>query len=693
MKPAEPWQMAALEAYAASIGAAVRPDQRVMVDEWAEDNRVLPPDTPEPGPYRNARTPYLIDIQRTMSPGSRYREGWWMKPHQVGGSVSGENMLGAWVSTAAGSILVVFPTLDDAKQWELARFEPMRQATRALRRRIRSSGEKGADNTKLRKRFPGGVMRLIGSNRIGALKSSTIRYIKFEEPDEYQALEQGTVVGLAMARAANFGRRAKIFGDGTPTFEGRSEIEKQVKRGDQRKWFLHCPDCGHAQPLVWEQVKLLVEDDPQTVAHACSACGSLNDEATWKARNYVPRPRGMTEEEAAASGRAFWRATAQGEPGVASWCGMEALAAPLGWRPWPVLWTAWVSAQGDDEALRTFYNNNRALPYADKVRTEVGADEIAKRAEQYDLMTCPAGGLVCVAGVDTQDNRLAVVIRAYGRGEESWGIHHGEIYGSPSSPETWQKLRQLLEAPIRHASGQTMRVDAAFIDAGGHHGEDVYAFCRDAQMRGKHWMAIRGAKAYDAPKLGRPKTIEFTWRGQPVAGGAQLRFLGTQSIKHLLDGRLRIAKAGPGYLHFPLGFEADYFKQLRSERREWRRDARGERALWWVKGADRNEAWDCEVYAYAALLYVVSGQHLESVWRARERVYTRVLQMELAPSDDQAPAPDASPAEATAPADPAAPDTEQQHDLAGPVPPASLRPKPKPPQRPARRGGFVHRWR
>jgi len=32
-----------------------------------------------------------------------------MKPHQVGGSVTGENLIGAWICTAAGSTLVVFP--------------------------------------------------------------------------------------------------------------------------------------------------------------------------------------------------------------------------------------------------------------------------------------------------------------------------------------------------------------------------------------------------------------------------------------------------------------------------------------------------------------------------------------------------------------------------------------------------------
>lgn len=693
MIPTEPWMVSGYTALARAIAEALRPDQKISVDEWAEAHRVLPPDTPEPGPYRNARTPYLIDIQRTMSQGSPYREGWWMKPLQVGGSVSGENMIGSWVCTAAGSILVIFPTLDDAKQWELARFEPMRANTRPLRRRIRPSDQKGSDNTKLRKKYPGGVMRLVGANRVGALKSSTIRYIKFEEPDEYPILDQGTVVGLALGRMANFGRRGKAYGDGTPTFDGRSEIQRNVLRGDQRKWHLHCPDCSHPQVLTFDvdRVKWTIDaaGQPVDVRYLCTSCGTLNDEATWKARNYRVRPAGLTEAQAQAQGYAFWQATAVGEPGVASWLGLEALAAPIGWRPWPQLVTAWLAAQLDDDKLREFWNNYRGLPYADKIRSDISADDLQKRAEQYDLMTCPAGGLICLAGVDTQDNRLAIVIRAFGREEQSWGIWHGEIYGDPSAPETWAKLRELLDAPIKHASGQAMRVDAAAIDAGGHHGEDVYAFCRDAQLRGKHWFAIRGAKSYDAPKLGRPKTIDFTWRGQAVAGGAQLRFVGTQSIKNLIDGRLKLKVPGGGFYHFPLGFQADYFKQLRSERRVWRRDMQGNKALWWEKGSDRNESWDCEVYVYAAFLYAMSGRHADAVWSAREKLFGRAAQLELL--DDGAPAPSAQRQDQ--------PDTEVTQPEDSDPPPAASTPSAltlrgqKPLLQPKPRRGFVQRWR
>lgn len=682
MLPAEPWLLTGMTRLARAIAMALRPDDKVLVDEWAEAHRVLPPDTPEPGPYRNRRTPYLIDIQRTMSPGSPYREGWFMKPHQVGGSVTGENLIGAWICAAAGSILVIFPTLDDADQWELTRFEPMRANTKVLRRRIRGNDQKGSNNTKRRKRYPGGVMRLVGANRVGALKSSTIRYVKFEEPDEYPTLTQGRVTDLAIARTANFGRKAKVYGDGTPTFEGQSEIARQVLRGDQRKWHLFCPDCQHPQVLVWDNLKWQ-DGQPETAKYACQSCGALNDEAAWKAQNYRERPAGMSEAQAKAAGHAYWEATAEGEPGVASWTDFEALAAPFGWRPWPDMVVKWLGAQGDTDKLQEFWNNYRGRPYTDQVRSSVSAEVLAQRAEQYALMTCPQGGLVCTAGVDTQDNRLAVVIRAFGREEESWGVWHSEIYGDPSMPEVWAKLRELLEAPIKHASGQVMRVDAAAIDAGGHHAEDVYAFCRDAQLRGRHWFAIRGATTYDAPKLGRPKTVEFTWRGQAVEGGAQLRFVGTQAIKNIMDGRLKLQRRGGGYYHFPVGFQADYFKQLRSERRYPRRDRRGRKFLVWdkVKDGERNEAWDCECYAYAAFLYAMQGRHADAVWSAREKFFGAARQLELL--DDGA----AAPAAVQAPE----PESEEGDEPASPA--AVLLPRAVAPALPKPKRGFVNRWR
>jgi phage terminase large subunit GpA-like protein len=621
--------MTATATYLRSIAAAIRPDDKVTITEWAARHRVLPVDTPEPGPWRNERTPYCIDIQNTMSPGSPMREGWVKKGHQVGGSAIGENFIGHAICAAAGSMMVVFPTLEDAKQWELSRFEEMRKSTRELRRRVRDADRTGSNNTKLRKKYPGGVMRLVGANRVGALKSATIRYVKFEEPDEF-ALDigdQGDPITLAKKRTSNFGNKAKIYGDGTPTVEGRSAIDRQFKRGDQRRWQLCCPECGHAQPLEFKQIKW-DDGDPSTAQYFCISCGVGHAEHVWKGRNYA-RSVQWSEEECAARGVAHWKATAAGERGVASWH-LPSLAAPLGWRPWTRLAADWISAQGDEEALKAFTNNELGECWAEKRSSELSGELLRQRAENYPLMTAPRKALVVVASVDTQDNRLAVEIRAYGRGEESWGLHHGEIMGSPAMPDTWAKLRELLEAPIAHESGQVIKVDACAIDMGGHHGEDVLAFCRDAQLRGRHWFAIQGATKYDAPKLGKPRQIDFTWRGKPVPGGATVRYVGTQSIKNLLHSRLTgVLVHGAGYVHFPLGYEAEYFAQVVAEKREWRRDRTGKKALWWVKTSARNEAWDLLVYGYAAFLYAMAGRHAEVVWREREKIYGEVHQLDL----------------------------------------------------------------
>lgn len=678
-----------------AYASGLRPDDLVWVDEWAEANRVMPPDTPWPGPYRNARTPYLIDIQRTMSPASPWVEGWWQKPVQIGGSVSGENMIATWICAAAGSILVVFPVLDDAKQWELSRFEPLRAGTRELRKRIRPAEEKGADNTKLRKKYPGGVMRLMGANR--PIKSATIRYVKFEEPDDYptDASGQGSVIRQAIARTKNFGPRRKVFGDGTPTLAGQSAICAEAARGDQRHWRLFCPDCQHPQRLVWTQLRW-VDGDPATARYACIECGTLNTEEAWKVHNYRPRPRhDMTEAEAAAEGLAHWVPTAAGEPGVASWVGFNALGAALGMRPWPELVVEWLAAQGKEEDLKVFYNNILAEPYAFKLAAGISADALQARAERYELMTCPPGGLICCASVDTQDNRLEVLIRCWGRDEESWGVWYGQLWGDTALPDVWGKLRDLLDTPIKHASGQRMLVDAAFIDAGGHRYEEVLAFCRDAAMRGKQWHAIRGAKDYYAPRLGKPKKVEFNWRGTEVPGGATVRYLGTQVIKNLIDGRLKLqypagAQRCGGYYHFPLGFPADYYKSLRAEKREWRRDSKGRKELWWVNSPG-NEAWDLEVYNYAAFLFCMQGQHAETVWRAREKLFGAHRQLDLLEAGDgtsQAPATEAAP---PPPGEGATEIVDPEEAVAeaarAPVPARHLKP-PRP-----KRSGFVNRWR
>lgn len=696
--------------------AALQADAVIGADEWARANRIMPADGIEPGPYRPERTPYMVDIMRTMSPSSSTIEGWFLKGTQLGGSVAGENLIATWICAGAGNILTVFPQLDDAKQWELTRFEPMRAESRELGRRVLPSYVKGADNTKLRKKYPGGVMRLIGSNRMP--KSTTARYVKLEELPEFPADVggQGSILDGLRARIRNFGRKAKMYGDASPTLEGLCQISRQHERGDQRRWHLFCPHCQHPQILVWKNFKWTRHQDPRETAasarYACASCATLGTEGEWKGRNYARRP-GMTEAQCKAEGYAYWHSDTQGQPNVASWH-LPSWNAPLGWAPWGDIILQNIACGDDEDKAKSFSNNTAAEAYSYRKGNDFSAKDLHALAENYPLMHVPLSGLILVAGVDTQDNRLAWVLRAYGRGEESWGIGHGEIYGDTSQPEVWRKLAELLDAPIGHASGQIIRIDAAFIDMGGHRSEEVKAFTRDAHLKGKHWCASLGGKPYDAPLLSKPRPTDFTWRGQVVPGGAEFRYLNTQHIKNLIDGRLKLGvqagqrRAGPGVFHTPLGFEADYYAQMRSEQRVPVKDKKGNTLRIWVHTSNiRNEFLDCEVLAYAAHLYTMQGRHAESVMRAREKLYAPQLQGDLL---DQATAPQTPPAPPTAQAD-SSTDADADADNAtataptdtdtdnAPETPETFPPRPRPspqPQRkatrPPRRGGFVQNW-
>ena len=58
-------------------------------------------------------------------------------------------------------------------------------------------------------------------------------------------------------------------------------------------------------------------------------------------------------------------------------------------------------------------------------------------------MTIPGGSLL-TAGIDTQDDRLALVIRSWGENEESWLVYHGEIIGDPNDDYIWNELDKIL---------------------------------------------------------------------------------------------------------------------------------------------------------------------------------------------------------------------------------------------------------
>ena len=65
--------------------AGARPDPKLKLSEWADQNRVLSTrSSPEPGLWRTSRTPYLRDIMDALMPAAPWERVVFMKGSQVG---------------------------------------------------------------------------------------------------------------------------------------------------------------------------------------------------------------------------------------------------------------------------------------------------------------------------------------------------------------------------------------------------------------------------------------------------------------------------------------------------------------------------------------------------------------------------------------------------------------------------------
>jgi phage terminase large subunit GpA-like protein len=194
------------------------------------------------------------------------------------------------------------------------------------------------------------------------------------------------------------------------------------------------------------------------------------------------------------------------------------------------------------------------------------------------------------AGVDVQADRLEIEIVGWGKDEESWSIAYHVIPGDVTGGEVWENLEGLLLGQYLHVSGLPMRIVATCVDC-GFKDATVLQFTRPRYNRRVYATKGRPGESPIWPR--KPSRKELT--------GAPFFMIGVDAAKAALYDRLRINGPGPGYCHFPIGRDLEYFEQLTAEKK-FTRYHNGFPKLEWRKPPNaRNEALDARNYAYAAV--------------------------------------------------------------------------------------------
>lgn len=525
-----------------------------------------PESSAEPGRYYTERAEYQRGIMDAFSAPDIERVVV-MTSSQVGKTTILENVIGYHIEHDPSPILAIQPTLEISKAFSKDRLATMLRDTPSLKNKVRDARSRDAENTTLHKQFPGGHVTMAGANSPASLASRPIRVVLCDEVDRYPASAgtEGDPVDLAFKRATTFWNR-KLGMFSTPTVKGFSRIEKAYEESDMRKFYVPCPHCGEFQIMEFGQLKW-PEGKPREAAYCCKYCDAV-----------------ITDRDKIAILRyGEWRATKEAMGVAGFW--LNELYSP--WVPFGSLASKFIEAKrAGRESLKTFLNTALAVTWEEEGSSPKD-DILYSRREDYGP-DIPLAAAVLTCGVDVQANRLELEVVAYGVGEESWGIEYHVLQGDPARTEVWRDLDAYLQKIFIHESGTPLRIMATCIDTGGHHTQQVYNFVKPRE-RGRIY-GIKGANRSGEPIWPKRASRENKAR-------INLYTIGTDGAKDLIYGRLRITEPGPGYMHFPLQYDEEYFRQLTAEKVVYEKGHR----KWINKPGARNEALDVRVYATAAL--------------------------------------------------------------------------------------------
>lgn len=589
------------------------------VSGFAQDRRNLPAGSPFPGPWDNAKTPYFVEIMDCFSAFSPVKTVAVMKGRKVGATTAlPENIIPYWIEIGA-PIGYVTATDALAKDWATTKLPPAISSF-GLDAKITAQNYDGNNSartgsTTYRKEYFGGVLDIFSAGSTTARRALDKRLLFIDEVDGVPAetsTGEGNWVEVLLGHGMAWGDRFKALLFSSPTTEQSSNIFRYYLKGDQSKYYVPCPHCGHMQPLDFDPTNPGKTMRPvfdgsgrlEDCFYICQSPDCGRDIASYqKADMIICRELG---------GRAEWRPTAiPAEPNCRSFY-LPTLYSPPDMVSFKDFYSAFLKATADPEdaetGLRSFVNIYMGWVFKEQA-TRPELREVMSLRGDYLMGTVPQGVLYLTMGIDVQPDRLEYEVLGHGLGYRTWSITYQIIDGPTDDPYggAWEKLHERAMAgglTFERLDGRRFDVQLIFADSGNAaEGRDdvVFRFC--TRWRNTH--PIKGfgfvhvdkkrAEKGDIAGASDYKKYRHTTTG---VGGQSIYQISTWFYKTLIFNQLRIPRdpsleqQRPGSCEFPADYDERYFAQLTAA--EKRNDGS------FHKVGQHDEALDCRVYALCA---------------------------------------------------------------------------------------------
>lgn len=576
----------------AAAAINLRPPEKVTVAEAAARHRVLDnPGGGYSGPWQNDQAPYLVRPMNCLSDDA-YRLVLLMGCAQGGKSEIPLNWLLHTAIYDPADMLWCQVDRDMMRDFSVSRVDKMVRLAPALAER--QLQQQGADNI-FSKLFRGMMARFIWPVPGQFTQRPVPRFVI----DDYDNLNegkpddiggQGDALTLAQGRQTTFEGREKGYVASTPALGAEHGIEALVRSGTDETYRVPCPGCNGFFALDFDKhLDFIREGTPaeaeQSARVACPHCGMVIEQS-HKYEMMIAGVWAGPQQDVTDNGEITGP---ERDTDIASF----SIDGLMGFASWGRIARLWREAQIDfeltqnEQKLRAFYNVRVGKNYTSQLAGEepMEADELAGRCEDWTLGTVPEGVAVLTAAVDVQGNRFEVLVTGWGESSEAWLIDRfailqledGRTRIDPGKrPEHWGVLLDKVirrRYPLASEPSETMPILTTAIDTGGEAGvsDNAVKFWTTARQEGVPNIAITLVKGGANPRamlLPPPTYLDRKPNGEPRKSGPRLYVPNVSELKDMLDARLRREIPGPGYLHFPADFEAEWFEELTAERKE-----------------------------------------------------------------------------------------------------------------------------
>jgi phage terminase large subunit GpA-like protein len=567
-----------------------RPPPKLSLSQWADEHFYLSAESAaEPGRWRTI--PYQREMMNAITDPTIVRVSV-KKSARVGFTKTLNAAIAYHMVQDPCPILVVQPTVEDAEGYSKEEIAPMLRdcpilaglATDDDKTRAKKRGE--VESTILHKRFPGGVLSMVGANSGRGFRRVSRRVVIFDEVDGYPpggAGKDGDPIKLGEKRSEYYWNR-KIVAGSTPLLKGSSRIDELFEAGDQRRYHVPCPHCGHMDILGFDREAsrghTMRWTDPADAHFVCRACAA--EIAEDHKLEMIQRGRWIADKPGGTHASFHIWAAYSLSPNAS----------------WATIVAEYLEAKKSPTTLRTFVNTVLGESFAE--RGEAPAWELLyARRESWPARTIPVEPLVVTAGVDVQKDRLMYEVVAWLADKQSYSIEKGEILGDTALDSTWTKLDELAARTFTGPGGNEHAIRMLAVDS-GYNAQIVYGWTRGKPRT----MAVKGS-ATATLLVGAASPVDITIGGRKIAHGGKVWTVGVDLAKSELYGWLRITRDGtyapPGYCHFPQHDE-EFFKQLTAEHMVTVVHAKTgrETQVWHAFPNQPNHYLDCRVYARAA---------------------------------------------------------------------------------------------